>query len=179
MEFSQLLDSRRSVRNYKEGVSIERDTIEELIRAAQEAPSWKNSQTGRYYAVISPEAVEHIREECLPEFNRNRILNAPVLIIAAFVSGISGFNTDGNPVNELGDEWGAYDLGLQNQNLMLRARELGLDTLIMGMRDSKKLRKELGIPDDQHIAAVIAVGKRNGDPARPERKKIGDILKFF
>ena len=38
-----------------------------LLRAAQEAPSWKNSQTGRYYCVLSEEMVDKIRMECLPD----------------------------------------------------------------------------------------------------------------
>ena len=48
MEFQKVLETRRSVRKYDPNVSVTREQMEELIRAAQEAPSWKNSQTGRY-----------------------------------------------------------------------------------------------------------------------------------
>ena len=38
-----------------------------------------------------------------------------------------GFDKNtGSPVNEAGDGWGYYDLGLQNDNLLLKAAELGL-----------------------------------------------------
>lgn len=48
MEFNQTLMARRSLRAYEEGKTVEKAQIEEMIRFAQMAPSWKNSQTGRY-----------------------------------------------------------------------------------------------------------------------------------
>ena len=67
MEFQKVLETRRSVRKYDPNVSVTREQMEELIRAAQEAPSWKNSQTGRYYCVLSEEIADKIRETCLPQ----------------------------------------------------------------------------------------------------------------
>lgn len=86
---------------------------------------------------------------------------------------------EGNPVNELGDKWGAYDLGLQNELLLLKARELGLDTLIMGIRDGEKLRKALDIPETQDVVSVIALGYRDINPDMPARKDIDYITKYF
>jgi len=60
--------------------------------------------------------------------NQKRAENASALIITAFEKGVSGFSLNQEPLDEVGDGWGAYDLGLQNQNLLLRAREMGLDT---------------------------------------------------
>ena len=40
---------------------------------------------------------------------------------------------------------GCYDLGLQNENLILKAKELGYGTLIMGLRAGDKLREILSI----------------------------------
>ena len=91
----------------------------------------------------------------------------------------AGFNRDGVAENELGDEWGAYDLGLQNANLILKARELGLDTLIMGIRDGEALRKELNIPESQEVVSVISVGYRDIEPAMPKRKEMEQIATFF
>lgn len=181
MEFSSLLLSRRSIRSYKSDVSVPRGDIEKMLFAAQLAPSWKNSQTGRYYVVSDPQKLASVRN-ALPEFNQKNSANAPVLVITAFEKNRSGFNQDGTPTNELGNEWGAYDLGLQNQNFVMKARELGYDTLIMGIRDAVELRTILGIPDSQEVAAVIALGKRADDLANiepPKRKALDDIAKFF
>lgn len=179
MEFTTLLKERRSIRAYRPDITVEKETIEELLWAAGQAPSWKNSQTGRYYVVMSPEKVQEIRESCLPSFNQNSSSGAPVLIVTAFEKNRSGFERDGQPVNELGNQWGAYDLGLQNENLVLKARELGLDTLIMGIRDATKLRTLLSIPDSQEVVAVIALGYRNVNPDAPARKDVSEIAKFL
>ena len=118
MELAKAMEHRRSIRAYKAGTTIEKSVIEELIKAAQLAPSWKNSQTALYYVVLSEEKLASVKEKCLPEFNRNNCADAPALIVTTFVKNRAGFERDGSPSTELGNEWGAYDLGLQNQNLL-------------------------------------------------------------
>lgn len=179
MEFAQLLESRRSIRHYKPGMKISVDQIKVILDAARQAPSWKNSQTGRYYVAMSEDKLNYVRNQCLPEFNAKNTENAVAYIITAFEKGVSGFNMDGTPTNEIGDEWGAYDLGLQNENLILKARETGYDSLIMGIRDEKALRSGFGIPDSQDVVAVIAIGVRESDSHKPARKDIDEIAKFF
>lgn len=179
MEFAQLIEERRSIRKYKENTEISKETIYELIKAAQQAPSWKNSQTGRYYAVISQDKLLEVKENCLPAFNQNNCKNAPALIVTTFVKKRSGFEKDGSAVNELGDEWGAYDLGLQNENLILRAKDLGLDTLIMGIRDEVALRRILDIPESEEVVAVISLGYRDAEPEKPKRRELDEVVKIY
>lgn len=175
MEFMELANERRSVRAYQDR-PVDRALAEEVVRAAQLAPSWKNSQTGRYYLALSPEAQAKIRS-CLPAYNQKSSAHA-ALIVTAYEKGISGFN-GGEPANELGNEWGAYDLGLQNMLLTLRARELGLDTLIMGIRDGEAIRAAAGVPDTEAVFAVIALGYRAQDPAPKPRKALEEIVKVI
>lgn len=179
MEFSRLIEERRSIRDYQRGVSVSREEIEQMIYAAQQAPSWKNSQSGRYYAVISKDAAETLRTTCLPSFNCDRTIGAAAYIVTTFKEKNAGFSADGTPTDSLGNGWGAYDLGLQNENFLLKARELGYDTLIMGLRDEQRLREMLSIPSDEIMVAVIALGKRASEPDKPQRKEISDIAKFF
>ena len=179
MEFSALLEERRSIRDYAPDTSVSAEDIKKMIYAAQQAPSWKNSQSGRYYAVISKELAETLRTTCLPEFNRDRTVGAAGYIVTTFKSGNAGFRPDGTETDALGNGWGAYDLGLQNENLLLKARELGYDTLIMGLRDETRLREMLSIPDDEIMVAVIAVGKRASNPDKPKRRDIEEIVKIF
>lgn len=179
MEYAQLLESRRSIRKYKPGMQISEDQIKVMIDAAIQAPTWKNSQTGRYYVAISEDKINYLRNQCLPSFNATSCENAVALIITAYETKRAGFERDGNPTNELGDKWGVYDLGLQNENLILKARETGYDTLIMGIRDADKIRSGFDIPESQEIVAVIAVGVRENDADKPKRKTPDDITRFF
>jgi nitroreductase len=177
MEFQNLIESRRSVRKYADK-EVTREQVEEIIRAAQEAPSWKNQQTSKYYCVLSKEKREEIRTTCFPSFNEQRSLNA-ALIVTAYEKNNVGFDDNGQPINELGNGWGCYDLGLQNMIFMLKARELGLDTLVMGIRDGQKLRAALNIPENEEIGAVLALGYADEEPKKPRRRELSDIAKKF
>ena len=100
-------------------------------------------------------------------------------MVTTFVASRSGFERDGTPTNECGNGGGYYDLGLHNENFVLRAKDMGLDTLIMGIRDANKLREMLSIPEAETVVAVIAVGKAAQSPDKPKRKESADILKVF
>ncbi len=178
MEFQELLNERRSVRAYEPGRSVSRETVEAILRAAAKAPSWKNSQTARSYVALSDEAKAKVRA-ALPAFNQNNSANASALIVTAFVTKRSGFNRQGEAENELGDEWGAYDLGLRDELLVLAAKEQGLDSLIMGIRDGDALRAALSIPDDQQVVSVIALGYGATKPEMPPRKDVAATAAFF
>lgn len=178
MEFQNLIEARRSIRKYRAGEVLSQDTVLEMIKAASEAPSWKNSQTGRYHCVLSEEMISKVRCEGLLSANVTKAENA-ALIVTTFVRDRAGFQKDGTPDNELGNGWGCYDLGLQNENLILKATELGLSTLIMGIRDAEKIREILSIPQEEIIVSVIAVGIADEEPARPRRREPEDIAKFY
>ena len=176
--FDQIISERRSVRNYDPDKEVGRTLVEQLLAAALEAPSWKNQHTSRYYAVVSSEMRGKLRE-CLLSQNQTTVKDAPVLIVTTFVRGIVGFEKDGSPTNELGDGWGIYDLGLQNALLLLKATDLGLDSIVLGLRDAEAIRTLLDIPAEEVIVSVIGIGYRSKDSNRPPRKQVDEIAKFY
>ncbi len=178
MDFNDVIKARRSIRKFDPSKQVSVDAARELISSAQYAPSWKNSQTARYYCVLSSEAIEEFRANCLPEFNATNSHGASY-IVTTFVKERSGFDRDGNATNECGNGWGYYDLGLANENLVLKATDMGLDTLIMGIRDEKIIRTMLNIPENEIIVSVIAVGYRLANPEMPKRRDIDTIVNFY
>ena len=174
--FDEVLTTRRSIRSYDATKKISEAEVRTLLAAVQEAPSWANQQPTKYYVVISPEKLAAVQD--LVGGNKQRIQDAPVLIVSTFERGKSGFFR-GNPSNEVGDGWGAYDNGLSNCYLILKARAMGFDTLIMGMREADKLRALFSIPDNETVMAVIALGYRKGQPVQPRHRQLDDIVKFY
>ena len=177
MELQNALETRRSIRKYQ-AKPVEPEKIRQMIQAAILAPSWKNSQVTRYYVAQSEEALQKVRE-ALPEFNRNNTKDAPVLIVSTIVKGRSGYNVDGTASNELEDGWGCYDCGMQNMNLLLKATELGLGTLVIGIRDAGKLKELFEIPEEEIVVSVIGVGYADVDPEMPKRKSVDETAKFY
>ena len=139
MSLDQIIKQRRSIRKYKKK-PVSNEQIQLLIQAAVEAPSWKNSQTARYHVITSQPLLNEFKERCLPEFNQENCKDAPVLIVTSFLPNRSGFERDGTPSNELANGWGCYDLGLHNQNILLKATELGLGILSQNGLNVKRLR---------------------------------------
>lgn len=176
--FDDVIASRRSIRSFDAGKTISEAEIRTLIATAQEAPSWANTQTSRYYVALSKEKADAVRE-VIGEWNKKNTEGAPVFIVSTYVKNKSGFRNDGEPANEIGNGWGAYDNGLSDAHLILKARAMGFDTLIMGGRDADALRSIFNIPEEETIMAVLALGYRAVDPDRPARKPLDEILKFF
>ena len=174
--FDEVLTSRRSVRSYDASKKITEAEVRELIKDVQEAPSWANQQPTKYYVAISEEKLTAVQD--MVGGNKERIKDAPVLIVSTFERGKSGF-FQGTQTNEVGDGWGAYDNGLSNCYLILKARAMGFDTLIMGMRDADALRNLFGIPENETIMAVISLGYRASEPSRPEHRPLDEIVKFY
>lgn len=178
MEFNKVIETRRSIRKYK-NKKVEKELIDEMINAAIYSESWKNSQTARYHVIMSEDVLTEFKTTCLPEFNRNNVIDAPVIIVSTFVKNRAGFQRNGSPDNELQNGWGIYDCGLANQNLILKATELGLGTLVMGIRDEKQIRQLLDIPSEETIVAVISVGYSDIEPTMPKRKTIEEVSKYY
>lgn len=178
MELNEVIQARRSIRKYL-NKDIPKQYIDELLDAARYGETWKNSQTPRYHVILNKDILEQFKATCLPEFNRRNCQDAPVIIVTTFVKNRSGFQKNGSPDNELNNGWGIYDTGLCNQNLILKATDLGLGTLVMGIRDEKAIRALLNIPAEETIVSVISVGFPDIDPEMPKRKDIDEIAEFY
>ena len=175
MELQTCIEQRCSVRKYK-NQSVPRELIREIIKAATFAPSWKNSQVSRYY-VAEGNAKKELASY-LGEFNGRNVQDAPVLIVSTVVNKRSGFTRAGEYETHLKDGFQYYDCGMQSMNLCLKAHELGLATLVMGIYDEAAIRKLFDIDESQIIVAVTAVGYADGETSMPKRKSVDDITVF-
>ena len=179
MEFQNVIEGRRSVRKFTEQ-AVPREVLEDLVKAASFAPSWKNSQTVRWYAVTNPALKERIANEATFSFSKNRlnIGGAPLLMVAVTVDGISGYDPDGTPTTSKGSHWQSFDAGLAVQNLVLAAYEKGLGSVILGIYDENKVKELLELPEGQSVSALIPVGYPAEEPNCPKRKGLDALLTF-
>ena len=172
----EVFASRRSIRAYEAGKTISEAELRELFIAVQNAPSWANQQPSKYYVAMGGEKRDAVLE--LIGGNKERVMNAPVLIVSTFEKGKSGFFR-GEALDATGNLWGAYDNGLSNAYLVLKARAMGFDTLIMGMRYADELRKVFDIPENEEVMAVIALGYRAQEPRIPTHRPLEEVVKFY
>lgn len=77
------------------------------------------------------------------------------------------------------NEWFMFDLGLAVQNLCLKAHELGLGTVIVGLMDHDACKKVLSIPEDYEAVVSIPIGKPEDDPRpAPGRKELKEFVRI-
>lgn len=177
MELQNCIETRRSIRNFN-STPVSNEAVKELVNAAKFAPSWKNTQVTRYYAIKSKDIKEQLIN-ALPEFNHTAAATAPVVIVSSVVKSRSGYNRDGGFDSPKGKGWQMYDCGCSNMLFTLKANELGLGTVIMGLYDEEKIGAIINLPETEEIISVIALGYYDEVPAMPSRKDTDVLLKMM
>ena len=176
MSTLECIKTRRSIRKFKPD-PVDHATLESLIGAASYSPSWKNTQITRYIAIEDSSILDKIVTDYTPDFNAKIIKQAPMLIAVTFKKGRCGFERDGSYSTKKEDRWQMFDVGVASQTLCLAAHEAGLG--IMGIWDEDGITDLLHIPEDQELAALIAIGYPDIDPDAPKRKSVDDLLTYL
>ncbi|SRR5579883_855517 len=196
---ASLLRGRRSVRKYL-ARPVARDLIEQILEAARWAPSPHGRQPWRF-VVLTKQAVkaqlaaamgetwqQNLRmdgqdEEIVNirlEKSRQRILNAPVIIIPClYLEDLDHYLDEKRQADET--IMAIQSLGAAIQNMLLMAYDLGLDSGWMCaplfcpevVCNSLDLDKRL-IPH-----ALITVGYAAADPQRRERLPLNSLIVRF
>ena len=191
------IQERRSIRKYK-NIPVEKNIIEEIIRAGILAPSAKNKQPWKYI-VYSGTSKDELLDEmekglqrekngkaALPDsahglpdaFNTLRIMReAPVLIIVLNTCGKSPFEsicTD-KRVTEICD---TLSIGASVENMLLRASELGIGTLWIGNTFFAYNEMVKYIGTTNQLTGAISLGYADEKPMPRPRKDISNIVEY-
>ena len=90
MDALTCIETRRSIRKYQEK-PIPHEVMEEIVKEASFAPSWKNSQVVRYVVVENPELKSKIANDAVLGFtyNTGTIEHAAALVVVTMIQGRS------------------------------------------------------------------------------------------
>jgi len=171
MDFSELSQSRRSIRNFKQQ-DISREDIVKLIKAAQSAPSAGNCQPWHFYVISDTKLQTEIKNAC---GNQEFMLTAPVFIVvcADIRRSERSYGDRGRTLYCIQDTAAAI------QNLLLCAKSLGLGTCWCGAFDEDKVSAILRLQKDMRPVAIIPVGYPASEPVPTWRRPIDEIVTFI
>lgn len=187
MDFKELLEKRRAVRDYQDK-EVPVDLIKEIIADSIKAPNASNLQPWKFIIINNRQMMKRISDaskktiiagiekdpnspmkgylEILKNESFNVFYNAPCLV--AIVGRLKGATI-------------AIDCALAAAYFMLSAASMGLGTCFVAqgaeVRDPELLM-EIGLPEGYRIWAPIILGYPNNIPSMPERKE-PDILKII
>ena len=179
METMQALKERRSVRKYKPD-PVSDEALNTVLDAARWAPSWANTQCGRFVVVRDPETKVRLAGALrwmVPDRDNPAlaaIKDAPIIIVACAQLGRSGYYK-GDQLTDKGD-WFMFDVALAMQNLALAAHAIGLGTVHVGLFDAKEVAKLLNVPEDVAVAEMTPLGYPDEQPSAPRRKELTEIV---
>lgn len=177
MNAIECIKTRRSIRKFEDR-AVEPEVIAGIVDVAAFAPSWKNSQTTRYIAVLDKDLKDRLAKECMMgfEYNIGTASGAPAMMVITTVNGRSGYERDGCATTSKGSHWQSFDAGIATQTFVLAAHEAGLATVIMGIFDEEKVKEVIGVPEGQSVSALVALGYAADEPQAPKRKCADDLL---
>jgi nitroreductase len=182
MEVIEAIKSRRSIRRYQDR-PVDDKTLNIILEAARQAPSWHNSQCWRFIAVRDSQLRNKLADTTIevatgkPNRAGEAMRITPVVIVTCAELRQSGYFTSGGkgPVTDKGD-WYMYDVALAVQNLMLAAHALGLGTVNTGAFDSVKVAEILGVPEGFIVVSMLPLGYPDEAPNPRPRKELSEIV---
>jgi nitroreductase len=157
---------RYSVRHYKDQ-PVEDDKLAEVLEAGRLAPSGCNLQPWKVVVVRDRST---IRSMVHAIGGQQFVEQAPVLIVAC-MNG-TGYNI-GNRY-----EGAIIDITIALDHMTLQAASMGLGTCWLGNFDGNEIRALLGIPPENPVVAVLALGHPDEThPQQPRpRKLLGELV---
>ncbi len=181
MKIETCIKERRSVRKFSDE-EVSKEVINEIIDLTRYSPSWKNTQVVRYHVVKNQNKKEDIGNHCFTNFafNGKTVQRSNALIVVTVVKGISGYEKDGSFTTSQEDNWEAFDAGIAAQTFCLAAHSKGVGSVILGIFDEKEILKQIEIPDNEEIKALIAIGYPLEDSkSAPPRKEVEELIKYI
>jgi coenzyme F420-0:L-glutamate ligase / coenzyme F420-1:gamma-L-glutamate ligase len=194
-----LLQSRRSVRKYQDR-PVSRELIEQVIEAARWAPSPHGRQPWRFVVLTKQELKLQLADQMGStwqqnlemdgqdadlvnirlEKSRQRILNAPVIIIPClFLEDLDHYPDERRQADE--KTMAIQSIGAAIQNMLLMAYDLGLDAgwMCAPLFCPEVVCEALGLDQRLIPQALITIGYAAADPQRRERLPLSSLIVRF
>ena len=150
-EINSLIINRWSPRSFVPEDISDKELFS-LFEAARWAPSSSNSQPWRFIYAKRNSKNWNDLFNLLVDFNKQWCTNASALVV---VVSRKNFEHNGQP-----SITHQFDTGSAWENLAIQAVSQGLVTHAMAGFDYEKARKDLEVPSDYEVVAMIAIGKR-------------------
>lgn len=198
----QLMQDRKSVRKYKEGVTIPREQLLHIIAEATSAPSSSNMQPWRFLIIDD----QQTKEELLPiAANQEQIVTSSAII--AVIGDVKMYEhaqqiydanvAAGSMSREIADNMIAnshklysnlneatlngvihFDAGLITMQIMLIAKEMGYDTVPMGGFNKQAFAEKMNLADNETPILLLPIGEAAHPAHQTSRLPLEQIVRF-
>jgi len=172
MEYSDLIRSRESIRNYDPGRLISKEILEKILDAGRMAPSACNNQPWKFLVISSSTLIGKVRES----YKREWFKEAPHILVVvglrdqAWTRSYDGYNSI------------ETDVAIAMTHLILAAENEGVGTCWIEAYNPEILREALSIKDNELIFGITPLGYPKPGfmkTLNKKRKSMGDIVEYL
>lgn len=165
MDVFEAIIRRRSIRQY-DSRPVEQEKLEKILDAGRLAPSAKNAQAWKLFAVTDQALIRGMGDAYM---GQDFIAEAPVLL---------GVCTNQDRIMGNGVSARIVDGSIAMSFMVLEATELGLGTCWLGKFDAPAVKAALNIPEEYTVVALTAMGYPDKPQPRRPRKAPEEVFRF-
>ncbi len=168
MEFTDVIKTRRSIRNYSDR-PVDDATLQRVLDAARLAPSANNTQP--WHFVVVQDAARRAKLAGIAG-GQSFVGEAPIVIAACGKCYTSKHSW-------IGPNMFLVDAAIAIDHLTLAARDEGLATCWVGAFDHDAVSEFLEVPDTHRVIMLIPIGhplKADAFSATAKRKSLSEIV---
>lgn len=165
MDFMEGLLTRRSVRKYDTSKKISKETIREIIKAAQYSPTAHNKQPWEFLVIDDREFLTNLRHiQRWTSFAKDA--DCVIIVCGDTEKSFSRSKED--------ESWSFFDVdcAIATQSLLLAAWSKGIGTCYCGAAPMQKvvdsLKEHLNLPENIRPFAIVTMGYPAETPKQPE-----------
>ncbi len=168
MDFFELIRARRSIRAYSQQ-PVEEDKLQQILTAANLAPSAGNLQAYEIYLVRDRQVRVELARASLEQWF---ISEAPVALVFCAHPERSAAKYGRRGVRL----YALQDATIACTFAMLAATELGLATVWVGAFDDEGVRRAIRAPEGHQPVAILPIGYPAEQPAPAPRRSLADLV---
>jgi nitroreductase len=171
MELKKAILERRSIRKYKDK-PVKIEILGEILDVARFSPSSGNLQNWQFIIVTNEKKKKEIASASM---NQNWMTEAPAYIVIC-----NQYKKVTQMYGKLGKMYSIQNCSIIANNIMLLAKEKGLDTCWIGAFDNEAVQRILEISDDDADPEIIlTIGYSNETKLNEsEREEIQSLVYF-
>lgn len=160
----EAIRKRQSVRSYQDK-EIPEEILQQILEAGRLAPSACNNQPWKFIVVRDKNLKKRLVSTCK---NQKFVGEASVVIVGCAIS--PSYKMDN------GEYSYTIDLAIALEHMSLQATSLGVGTCWIGAFYQDQVKKNLGIPEEVQVVALVSVGYPKELGLKRGRKPLSEIV---
>jgi nitroreductase len=172
MEYTDLIRTRESVRNYDPNRPVPKEILEKILEAGRLAPSACNYQPWKFIVISSPAVLEKVKS-C---YNRDWLKDAPHILVALGLKN-QAWNRSYDGYNSV-----ETDVAIAMTHIILAAENEGVRTCWIAAYNPGLLKKVINPDENQLIFGITPLGYPKLGFQKTlikKRKSLVDIVEFL